>query len=177
VYTADAEARDRFRSSTAHNCLTVGGRSSSSPDGPFQWKTKANSTLLEWSDDGGIVQFRGTHDGFISQGVSYERSIAFDRAGSVTVIDTVESASDNAYEVNFTLAPGLEPTIEGGRCMIGDVHGTPAAEVVAEAPRGGWRTKFREVSPRYGSKVPSNAIVFEFKGAGKIEVCFTIREL
>ena len=54
TYTGSKELRDWFRSSAAHNTLTVDGESSSVPNGPFSWKTTAQCSLQKWISDGSL---------------------------------------------------------------------------------------------------------------------------
>ena len=49
TYTASKELRDSFRSSSAHNTLTVDDRSWSTPSGPFSWQSIGDSRELIWN--------------------------------------------------------------------------------------------------------------------------------
>src|SRR6267378_549061 len=44
TYTGDADLRDQFRSTKAHNTVTVDGQPQSVPAGPFGWKHIAKSS-------------------------------------------------------------------------------------------------------------------------------------
>ncbi|HLJ91999.1 MAG TPA: alginate lyase family protein, partial [Gemmataceae bacterium] len=48
TYTGSASARDWFRSSAAHNVLTIDGESSSAPGGTFSWKAVARAQAVSW---------------------------------------------------------------------------------------------------------------------------------
>src|SRR5687767_2350960 len=48
TYTGSKELRDWFRSSQAHNTVTLDNTSSSVPDGAFTWKQVAECRLNEW---------------------------------------------------------------------------------------------------------------------------------
>ena len=64
TYTGIKELRDWFRSSAAHNTITVEGRSSSVSAGPFSWKSIANSERLAWISRDRFDYVAGTHDGY-----------------------------------------------------------------------------------------------------------------
>ncbi len=110
-YTSDLEARRVFRSTSAHNCLTVNGQSSSVPGGPFSWNSTANAHMLEWSENGDSILFRGTHDGFKYFNIDYEREIQFEKGGLITLIDKIKAGNLNSYELNFILSPHFEAEI------------------------------------------------------------------
>ena len=57
-YTADPEARDRFRSSPLHNTVVVDGRSQSVPSGPFHWSHTAHGTAHTWRTNPGSTTSR-----------------------------------------------------------------------------------------------------------------------
>lgn len=48
AYTASRELRDSFRTSAAHNTVTINGESWSIPAGPFSWKTIGTSKRSSW---------------------------------------------------------------------------------------------------------------------------------
>ena len=54
TYTASKDLRDSFRSSSAHNTLTVDDRSWSTPSGPFSWQSIGDSRELIWNLKGAI---------------------------------------------------------------------------------------------------------------------------
>jgi hypothetical protein len=167
-YTSDLEARQIFRSTSAHNCLTVNGESSSIPGGAFSWKSVANARLLEWREDEDSVFFRGTHDGFARFGVNYEREILLTKHGSISLTDSVESAELNSYELNFILSPDAEAEINNDSVTIFYKKNTDRAllsiytELIADevGARGVWKIIDCWVSPRYGAKVESKKLIY-----------------
>ena len=177
-YTADAEARELFRSTAAHNCLTVNGESSSIPDGPFSWRTAAKAKMLEWTHENSNRKFRGTHDGFERFGVSYERGIEYNSAGIVTVNDDILCSSSNSYEVNFILSPDIEAEIaDDQRPLIRAKEGknlllTIDTKLVScgDADSGSWHIEPFSVSPRYGSLIDSTKLVFKIKARGDLSI-------
>ncbi len=170
-YTSDSDARQIFRSTSAHNCLTVNGESSSIPGGAFSWKSIANARLLEWREDKNSVCFRGTHDGFARFGVSYEREILLTKHGSINLTDSVKSVNLNFYELNFILSPHIEAEIKNDFVTIFCKKNREQAllnvyiETVAEnmGNKGIWEIENCWVSPRYGVRVESKKLVFRIK--------------
>lgn len=184
VYTADLTARDLYRSTAAHNCLTVNGISSSLPAGPFSWKTMANARLIEWNDDGSVVRFRGEHDGFERIGVRYDRSILFDRGGLVILTDRVESREVKSFELNFILDPDIRPAIElnvvelahtdepGWKIrMTTECHGNETTGA------GAWEIEDWTVSKVYGKATKTKKLVYKLSSADKLEIATSIERL
>src|SRR5687768_13843217 len=64
TYTGSKELRDWFRSSHAHNTITLDGESSSVTDGAFSWKTTATSRPLNWISHDRFDFVAGQHLGF-----------------------------------------------------------------------------------------------------------------
>jgi hypothetical protein len=180
-YTADAAARELFRSTAAHNCLTVNGESSSIPDGPFSWRTAAKAKMLGWKHEDKNLKFCGTHDGFERFGVSYERVIEYNNAGNVTLNDDIRCGSSNAYELNFILSPDIEAEIASDqRPLIRAKEGknvllTIDTKLISGDPdSGSWHIEPFSVSPRYGSLVDSTKLVFKVKATGDLSIRNTI---
>src|SRR6185295_17994738 len=61
-YTTDPALRDRLRSSTLHNTLTLDDLPQSVPSGPFHWARVANSHLHAWRTNDRFDFFDGGHD-------------------------------------------------------------------------------------------------------------------
>lgn len=180
-YTSDPKARELYRSTAAHNCLTVNGESSSIPDGPFSWSTTAKSKLLEWSENDEAVIFRGTHDGFGRFGVIYERGITFDKKAIIVVDDIIKSTTSNSYELNFVLSPDIDAKItENFRVVLTSKQGKRVLLTIDTkmapdngAQRGVWSIENFRVSPRYGSLADSTKLIFKTKASGDLQICNT----
>ncbi|HEY8559751.1 MAG TPA: alginate lyase family protein [Pyrinomonadaceae bacterium] len=179
-YTSDQESRQYFRSSGAHNCLTVNGRSSSVPAGAFTWRSVAAASLIEWRENaaGGCL-FRGAHDGFRDLGVDYEREISLQSDKTLILRDTVASEQSCSYELNFILSANARAEINDDSVKIFyRKNDRPAAlQIVTalEADAGaagaaGWRIEPCFISSRYGSKVQSSKIIFSVAAKGRLKI-------
>lgn len=177
VYTADPEARDRYRSSAAHNCLTVDGVSSSVPGGPFSWKTQANARLIEWKADGGVARFCGSHDGFEQLGVKYTRSIRFGGDHLLEIVDSIESEGEHSFKVNFVLGPEIAVALDDGVVNLRaerdaeiELRLEAAASGTGVSDAGQWEMVNIAVSPVYGRETASHRVAYNLRGRGRIKV-------
>lgn len=177
-YASEPAERNYFRSSQAHNCLTVNDESSSLSRGPWDWTSVAECRLLEWREDQASVFFRGTHDGFKRFGVEYEREILLRRKESVSVTDRVNSAGVNRYQIHFILSQNMRARIGADFISIaGGEYGSQITiklitKIDGEKHVGGlWKLEKCYISPRYGSKIETTKLIFSFEGSGKLSVC------
>ncbi len=178
-YTSDLAARDRFRSTAAHNCLTVNGKGSSEPAGPFSWRTTAKSSLVEWSDDGDVVRFAGASDGFREFGVDYAREVEFSILGGIAIHDRIASVGENSFELNFILAPKLEAKVDSGSVVVFDGD-EPFAKVEASisgSQRFEWLIEDWSVSFRYGSVTPTKRLRLMIRSSGNFVITNSINHL
>ena len=85
--------RDWFRSSNAHNTVTVNNLSSSVPGGPFSWLTIARSECSWWITHERFDYVVGSHDGYnwLSEPATHTRSIMFIKNNYWVLRDEVES--------------------------------------------------------------------------------------
>lgn len=180
-YESDPAAREVFRSTRAHNCLTVNGASSSVPSGPFSWKSRAVSTLLKWSDDSDLICFQGTHDGFARFGVEYQRKIWFSRRGGpgfFELRDVINSSGYNTYEVNLILSPIFIAEIDNNSVKVFEAENrnTPSLTINTKVIPGNdeavgcWRIEESFVSQTYGSRVRNQRLVFSVEASGDLEI-------
>jgi hypothetical protein len=161
TYTAEPRWRNYFRSSAAHNTVTVDGASSSVPTGPFRWGPVAQAIVHAWRTHPRFDFFDGSHDGFkrLNPLARHTRSILFVKGMGWIIRDRVESAGSRALGVHFHCAPeihGLEPTdstLRLGGPRTGLLVAVFAQTGSLEATEG-W------VSPVYGELLQAPAFTF-----------------
>lgn len=160
LYGSGGAWRDWFRSTRAHNTVTLRGANQSLMSGAFNWSLKANARLEE---TGGppAPWLRANHDGYLGRfGTKVQRTVQF-LAGQIEITDSV-SGSPQPAEIVFQLAPGLDATIAGHSVHVGrgadpllridfptDAITSATGE---ESVDGGW------VSPRFGEKVAATRL-------------------
>ena len=99
TYTGSKELRDWFRSSHAHNTVTVDDQSSSVPAGAFSWNTIAQCSLREWITDERYDFVSGEHDGF--KPATVIREILFLKPYFWIVRDLLISSESHQLDVRF----------------------------------------------------------------------------
>jgi hypothetical protein len=188
VYAADAKMRDEFRSTAAHNTITVDGQPQSSPARPFSWRTSTECQLHEFIEHSDAVFFRGSHDGYerLRDPVTHTRSVLFvkpDAAAKLPeyliVRDQFTAKKRHRYAIYYHFAPDCEAMVApagasgGGRIEARHKSGAPltirvicATELQTEIAAGvaeGW------VSTCYAQYNPAPVAVFEAEGEGTQE--------
>ncbi len=93
--------RDHFRSTAAHNTVTVDGENQSRILGPFLWGHRARARAVRWASHPLFDFFEGTHDGYARRGVVHRRRVLFARRGYWIVLDDLEGTGQ--HDVSTTL--------------------------------------------------------------------------
>jgi hypothetical protein len=147
TYTGDGQLRDWFRSSIAHNTLTIDRQSSSLPAGAFSWKTRTDCERLEWIDHQRFTYVSGRHDGYSSlakPGI-HTRSILFVKHGYWIMHDEVELTGKHNVELWFHFEPDVSADV---------------LQIATFAENGTWTEEKGWVSHCYGEKVPASVRLF-----------------
>jgi len=110
-YAGDAAARNRYRSSRAHNSPVVDGAEQNRfwPGLLFRIVDDARARAVRWSASPRTVEFEGRHLGYqrLPQRVTVHRFLHLDReANSLLVADTLTGQGSAGVEWFFQLAPG-----------------------------------------------------------------------
>jgi len=181
VYGAEAEARDWFRSTRAHNTATVDGEDQSEPSTPFAWKTSANCNLIRFDDLGDCVIFEGSHEGYhrLRDPVTHIRSVVILRKQSALVVsDRFAASARHDYAIRYHFAPNCEAYARDNRIEARMPNGESMVInffAKAAGPRGvklwvegGW------VSFCYGQRAEAPVAVFEVSGDGMVEITTVI---
>ncbi|HEX5873581.1 MAG TPA: alginate lyase family protein, partial [Pyrinomonadaceae bacterium] len=105
TYTGSKSLRDWFRSSQAHNTVSIDNQSSSVPKDAFSWSTIANCSLRKWVSNDKFDFVSGWHDGYarLPDPATLARSILFIKQGYWIVRDVVRSTKEHAIAVCFHL--------------------------------------------------------------------------
>ena len=168
TYTRSKEMRDWFRSSLAHNTVTLDKESSSVANGPFSWNTIARSECLSWISEERFDYVAAAHDGFnrLSEPATHRRSILFIKDNYWVLRDQVESAGRHNLQAWFHLNPRAEPLhIEENTARINKLlQITGFATNLELKQEHGW------VSECYGEKVEAPVVAFTVLANGSKEL-------
>jgi len=170
TYTGALEARNWFRSSLAHNTLTVDRQSSSIPGDTFTWKTITPCESLGWIDNKRFAFVSGLHRGFerLSRPGIHTRSILFLKHDYWVIRDRVELTGKHQIDLWFHFESGTSPEIhedESGSWVT--ENGT---KIACFAPGGHWGKEEGWVSHCYGERVTAPVCVFSAAADGVFEI-------
>src|SRR5215475_2718924 len=181
VYGAEAEARDWFRSTRAHNTATVDGEDQSEPSTPFAWKTSADCNLIRFDDLGDCVIFEGSHDGYhrLRDPVTHIRSVVMLRKQSALIVsDRFADRARHDYAIRYHFAQNceayardnrIEARMPNGESLVINFFAKAAGPSGAKLwVEGGW------VSSCYGQRAEAPVAVFEVSGDGMVEITTVI---
>jgi hypothetical protein len=178
TYTGSAEARDHFRSTGAHNALTIDGASSAEPAGPFSWNATAEGTTTNWTSRGRFDLFGGKHDGYRSlrDPAEHSRGVLFLHGDYFIMRDHVESAGAHRLELNFHAAAGLNCSpradVPGITFATKGEGALPVLDLLsfAHGLEGAWRIKTDYVSRCHLSREPAPVAVYGGASSGAAEL-------
>ena len=177
TYTASKDLRNWFRSSLAHNTLTVDGESSSVPDGPFSWKSIARAELTDWISRDRFDYVNGTHDGYLrlASPVTHARSILFVKNDYWIVRDRVASSAEHLYALWFHLNSDLNGRVDNQQSVvISNFSDEVALKIFAFTSDGHWGWEEAWVSHCYGEREPAPVCVFSANAADEQFVTFLL---
>jgi len=171
-YTGSKELRNWFRSSAAHNTLTIDGESSSVTAGPFSWNSIANVECTSW-----IVRERfnfvsGQHDGYrrFASAVVHARSVLFLKNDYWVVGDEVETHGMHSADLYFHFDSNTNPLIEAGdgaEIAVSERSGDRGLDLMVFGKKGRWRREEGWVSRCYGKREPARTYVYSAENRGK----------
>lgn len=175
TYHESAEARDYYRSTEAHNTLTIDDAPQSEPSGKFAWRTKAQAKLGKWIAQDRFDFFEGAHDGYerLAAPATHTRSILFLKNDYWIARDFVQTAGAHDYRLNFHFHEQTNPHIETTETGAAHVSETSAAtgglRLFTFGDNGGWQKKEAPVSDCYGRKTDAPLLQFASNGIGAQE--------
>ena len=171
TYTGSQEMRDLFRSTAAHNTLTVDGESQSLTGGAFGWKTVAHARAIDWISRQRFDFFRGAHDGYerLTEPATHARSILFLKNDYWIVRDRVETKGAHTLGLHFHFAPRVKVEASRGRVRA-SVEDSARLDMFIFGGEGVWEGGEGWISECYGQRVTAPAGKFTAGAAGTPEL-------
>ncbi|MFN0074294.1 MAG: alginate lyase family protein [Chloroflexota bacterium] len=100
-YTANSEARHRYRGTAQHNTLMVDGQETLQPAGLWAFQEPAQPRVHHWSVTDISDIFSGEYE-LPGRGIAHQRSIVFDKArGAWLIADHVRGTGRHLMELRF----------------------------------------------------------------------------
>jgi Heparinase II/III-like protein/Heparinase II/III N-terminus len=156
TYTGSREMRDWFRSSVAHNTLTIDDYSSSISDQPFSWKFVADIECSKWISRKRLDFVAGSHNGYqrLKIPVSHNREILFLKKDYWIVRDQVGCQDEAKADLWFHFEPGINPVIEADdrNTRLSERNSEAGLDIVVFDSNGKWRREEGWVSHCYGKR-------------------------
>ena len=165
TYTGSGEMRDWFRSSQAHNTLTIDGESSSVSAGPFSWKTVAHCETVDWINQEVFDFIEGRHDGYarLPEPTTHSRSIILLKQNYWIIRDKLSSRGDHRADLWFHFDPAVNPLIEvtgEQQTMVSATAANQGLDIYVFGEKGSWRRDDAWISPCYGNKLRAPVSAF-----------------
>jgi len=153
VYNCAPEWRHYFRSTPAHNTVTIDDRDQAEQGGTFHWKTRIDSRVARDFNSAGIEYVEGEHDGYrrLPQGVIHRRRLLFIPPESWIVVDDFRGSGEHKFDFLYHFPEDAEES--GLRLSLFASH------PVQTARTAGW------ISRGYGEKKPCSTFRATFTGA------------
>jgi len=170
-YYEEPEWRRYFRSTRAHNTLTLGNQDQSVSGGPFMWKRHANTRVLEFADTETHQRWSAEHDGYqrLDPPARHRRTVTLDRQSRcLEIVDEVAASKPISITVSFHVGPTIRVNLCDHRTELEwEAASGRAAHAILHLPNAlSWSVHRGETdpilgwySPEFGTKVPSTTLV------------------
>ena len=110
VYNCAPEWRSYFRSTPAHNTVTIDDRDQAEQGDTFQWKTKLCSRAAREFTAPEIEYMEGEHDGYrrMPHGVIHRRRLLYIPPESWIVVDDFRGSGEHRFDFHYHFASDVE---------------------------------------------------------------------
>lgn len=165
AYITPGNERQSFRSTRAHNTLTVDGLDQAEPDGPFAWASLPATEADSWIPGATFTFFAGRHSGYerLAQPVRHRRFVFHLHGAFWLVRDVAEGQGSHLLGTSWHLAPDLDIVKQGNVFVASrsqDLRpgAAPTDHLILLPvldPRRKSEITIESVSPAYGLRVPA----------------------
>ena len=170
-YSGDSKWRDHFRSTVAHNTVTIDGESQAEASGPFGWRRRPRVRLREWHSTADFDFLDAEHDGYtrLADPVGHRRRVIFVKPAFWILIDDLSGTARHRLELAFQFAnrdvalgahPWARAAIAPGQVLwISPFPSGPAQPTLKcgeLSPIRGW------IAPELGHLRPAPMLIYSF---------------
>jgi hypothetical protein len=139
VYNCQPEWRAYFRSTAAHNTVTVDGRNQTETAGTFAWRSALVSrasfqtlqTILGSESPQRVEWMEGEHDGYSAINVSHRRSVMSAPGGYWIVLDRFRGSGSHCFDFHYHFGPETNPEMISTNADGTEVRATDCAFALA----------------------------------------------
>lgn len=119
TYHAEPQWRGYFRSTKAHNTITVDNVDQSEPGGTFLWKQKAQVKTLSWEETPQGAILAAEHDGYtrLRQPVVHRRHLTLDNK-RLEIQDDILGSGVHNLEWRIHFSPQCTVNLQGNFCFV-----------------------------------------------------------
>jgi hypothetical protein len=155
--------RRQYRSTAAHNTVTVDGRDSSEQGTSFSWQTATDSVIDGFGTVGGVSYLAAHHDGYrrLDDPVRHHRTILRFHRHYWLMFDTLDAAASHQAWLTLQAAHGVRVEQRAPHlfAMSATQLGVNVTLHVATDPRLATSIETRTVSPAYGFEHKATALI------------------
>ncbi len=177
-YNGVPEWRRYFKSTRAHNTVTVDGQDQAVQETGFIWSKPYKATLEKAVSGDKWVFLRACHDGYtrLKGPVIHERTVFIEDQGLILIRDTFKGKGVHDFELNFHLHPETKVVRYRDGWLDADMDGVKAFVLLLEGGefkvvRGQEQPIRGSYSPAYGVKVESPVLSASIRGRAE-DSCF-----
>lgn len=108
LYHSGGKWRSYFRSTPAHNTLSIEGQSSSVMAGNFNWSHKAGAALTSFGSDAQRWRLEAQHDGYLKNfKCLHHRTLELDYSGTLAISDKISGPNPQQVAISYLFHPAL----------------------------------------------------------------------
>ena len=175
TYNGPWRWRTAFRTTRAHNTVTVDSQGQALAHRAFRWLFAPKAVNHFFADDGPLV-FDGRHSGYLRLGVTHRRILLGIRDDAWLCLDLLAGTGEHAVAVHWHLAADILAS-DHASAVVGHRGGHEAvtlsaaatAELAVEILRGDEDRPTGWYSPEYGVKTPACEVTFA--AAARMPLC------
>lgn len=180
-YCGDGKGRAWFRSTRAHNALSVDGLDQAEARGPFAWRSLPTTKVERWILGRNFGVFRGNHSGYtrLESPAIHERWVVHFKPLGWLIRDIALGSGSHVLDLAWHLGPELSFTDDDSvAAVIALSEHVPGLRLLVDDTSGWARQVYDEWwSPAYGVRIPAKTIRFQYSGALPAELAVFLRPL
>ncbi|HLF84478.1 MAG TPA: alginate lyase family protein [Blastocatellia bacterium] len=180
VYTASEQERNLFRSTAYHNTVRVDGKEISQVNEgelfAFASNVRPHVNLWESTSERDVLDVEHYAYRRLASPVTHRRVVTLDKRECYWIIrDIFTGAGGHRFEFFFNFDAGLEVTIDTANRAI--ARGEQAALTIVPVCDHKLEAKIepRWISPAYGTRLNSSAIIYSLTAEAPLEVSFQLQ--